>query len=332
MPQPPFRQSPSGPEVEAGGGAVESVFGRDGEVVAEFGDYDTDQLDNNSSIPGSSTSAALDTLSSSSSRINQSIVPGANVTQALDYLLANIDSIRPGEVSETFSGGNAATILAASADTRIGDDRWNVGVSGTITAWSVTRLPPEADTLGAYRLLGPATAPDGAASGVFVMYGNPTEDQGPILWKNVAQISFRARFDASPTVKGMVCRLALMSAAGNAGAGLQIIGFLVYRNGLSTASPNYSIEAHNGISGSIAIATPIPIDVDWHEFTMVRVDDSTVAWQIDGVTYVSDSDPDNKPLPDQPLCVSISILTDNGYLTPQEQAFIDFDTFLLTPT
>lgn len=45
-----------------GGGAVSSVFGRTGAVVAATGDYDSDQVDNVSGVPGSSVSDALDNL------------------------------------------------------------------------------------------------------------------------------------------------------------------------------------------------------------------------------------------------------------------------------
>lgn len=45
-----------------GGGAVASVFGRTGVVVAATGDYDGDQVDNVSGVPGASISDALDYL------------------------------------------------------------------------------------------------------------------------------------------------------------------------------------------------------------------------------------------------------------------------------
>jgi hypothetical protein len=45
-----------------GGGAVLSVFGRDGNVVALAGDYDTDQITNTSGVAGTTCSDALDTL------------------------------------------------------------------------------------------------------------------------------------------------------------------------------------------------------------------------------------------------------------------------------
>lgn len=47
----------------AGGGGVTSVFGRIGPaVVAQAGDYDSDQVDNLSTVPGPSVSDALDSL------------------------------------------------------------------------------------------------------------------------------------------------------------------------------------------------------------------------------------------------------------------------------
>jgi hypothetical protein len=45
-----------------GGGAVDSVFGRTGDVLAETGDYDSDQVTNVSTVTGSSVSDALENL------------------------------------------------------------------------------------------------------------------------------------------------------------------------------------------------------------------------------------------------------------------------------
>lgn len=53
--------SPLGPG-GGGGGAVTSVFGRVGAVVATAGDYDSDQINNASTVVGASVSDALDTL------------------------------------------------------------------------------------------------------------------------------------------------------------------------------------------------------------------------------------------------------------------------------
>ena len=58
---------PSGPTWDlfatlGGGGLVDSVFGRTGDVVAESGDYNSDQIDNASTIIGSNVSDALENL------------------------------------------------------------------------------------------------------------------------------------------------------------------------------------------------------------------------------------------------------------------------------
>jgi hypothetical protein len=76
-----------------GGGAVDSVFGRTGVVVAETGDYDSDQLDNVSGVSGSSVSDALDSLGADIGALdsdqvgNASNVTGTSVSDALDALL-----------------------------------------------------------------------------------------------------------------------------------------------------------------------------------------------------------------------------------------------------
>ena len=50
-------------------GAVSSVFGRVGAVVAATGDYDSDQIDNVSSVAGASVSDALETLAASAGAV-----------------------------------------------------------------------------------------------------------------------------------------------------------------------------------------------------------------------------------------------------------------------
>lgn len=114
------------------GGAVDSVFGRTGIVVALTGDYDSDQIDNVSSVSGASVSDALETLAASVGAVdsvfgrtgvvvavagdydsdevdNASGVTGATVSDALDYLLANA-----GAVASVF--GRTGVVTAATGD------------------------------------------------------------------------------------------------------------------------------------------------------------------------------------------------------------------------
>lgn len=59
---PTLRRGGSGPDAPASIGAVSSVFGRIGAVVAVTGDYDSDEIDNSSTVVGASVSDALDNL------------------------------------------------------------------------------------------------------------------------------------------------------------------------------------------------------------------------------------------------------------------------------
>ncbi len=111
-----------------GGGAVDSVFGRIGVVVAVTSDYDSDQVDNVSGVTGASVSDALDYLLANAGAVasvygrvgavvavagdydsdqvdNLSSVTGAFVSDALDALLAAIPT--------------AATSLTVSASPRL---------------------------------------------------------------------------------------------------------------------------------------------------------------------------------------------------------------------
>lgn len=108
-------------------GGVSSVFGRTGAVVAQTGDYDSDQVDNLSSVPGSSVSDALDYLLSNAGAVdsvfgrtgvivaatgdydsdqvdNLSGVTGSSVSDALDTLAARVTG-----VSSVFGRSGAVT-------------------------------------------------------------------------------------------------------------------------------------------------------------------------------------------------------------------------------
>lgn len=97
-------------------GGVSSVFGRTGAVVAATGDYDSDQVDNVSSVTGASVSDALDWLLANAGAVdsvfgrtgavaaasgdydsdqvdNASGVSGSSVSDALDALATSIGAL-----------------------------------------------------------------------------------------------------------------------------------------------------------------------------------------------------------------------------------------------
>lgn len=75
-------------------GGVTSVFGRTGAVTAQSGDYDSDQVDNLSAVPGSSVSDALDYLSTHSGAVSSVFGrTGAVTAQSGDY---NTNQVTPG--------------------------------------------------------------------------------------------------------------------------------------------------------------------------------------------------------------------------------------------
>jgi hypothetical protein len=117
-----------------GGGAVASVFGRAGVVVAVSGDYDSDEVTNVSGVVGVSVSDALDTLAAGAAPVssvfarlgavvaaagdydsdqvdNASGVAGATVSAALDALDA---AIVPAPVSSVF--GRTGAVVPVSGD------------------------------------------------------------------------------------------------------------------------------------------------------------------------------------------------------------------------
>jgi hypothetical protein len=94
-----------------GGGAVSSVFGRTGAVVAVAGDYDSDEVTNASTVVGVTVSDALDTIEGVITTIistigsllasmigNDSAVPGATVRDALNAIGGIINILTTGFV------------------------------------------------------------------------------------------------------------------------------------------------------------------------------------------------------------------------------------------
>lgn len=134
-----------------GGGAVSSVFGRVGAVVAATGDYDGDQVDNVSTVPGASLSDALDYLLANAGAVasvfgrvgvvvaatgdydsdqvdNVSGVSGSSVSDALDALDADIAALITG-VSSVF--GRVGAVAAATNDYTSTQVQNVSGVAGT---------------------------------------------------------------------------------------------------------------------------------------------------------------------------------------------------------
>ncbi len=93
-----------------GGGAVDSVFGRTGAVVAAASDYDASQVDNDSGVSGSTVADALNALDAAIPAVPVDSVfgrTGAVVAAASDYDASQVDN------DSSVSGATVADALAA---------------------------------------------------------------------------------------------------------------------------------------------------------------------------------------------------------------------------
>lgn len=190
-----------------GGGAVDSVFGRTGVVVAATGDYDSDQVDNISSVPGASVSDALEYLLANAGAVdsvfgrtgavvaatgdydsdqvdNVSNVPGASVSDASEALIGTVFDLSGATITLTTahrlayiraSHTSGCQVVVVAADWQVGDYclvEWSAAGQPTITAGSGTTLhQPSLKTLALaeqYAVVGFKCV----ASGVFTVFGN----------------------------------------------------------------------------------------------------------------------------------------------------------------
>ena len=152
-------------DTPGGGGAVASVFGRSGAVVAAASDYDASQVDNDSGVTGAFVDDALDTLAAAvvaaagmgpvdsvfgrtgvvaaaasdyaaSEVDNDSGVAGAFVDDALDALLAAIPPAAP--VDSVFSRTGVVAAAASDYDASQVDNDSNV--AGTFVSDALDEL------------------------------------------------------------------------------------------------------------------------------------------------------------------------------------------------
>lgn len=168
-----IRQSPSGEELQGendgdtliwnaalsvweagpgGGGAVDSVFGRSGDVVAQAGDYSSDQVTNGSEWDGSNVTEALNEVQSrftnltSTQIANASGVAGPSVSDALDTLNVEIAAVA-GTIGALTSDdiANASTVAGGTvteALDALASGRRLLGVARRVTAGAETIACP----------------------------------------------------------------------------------------------------------------------------------------------------------------------------------------------
>jgi hypothetical protein len=305
------RESPSGPKV-AVGGAVSSVFGRQGAVVAVAGDYDTDQVENVSTVPGATASEALNSLLTTDGIQNVSSVSGATVTDALNTLLASAGG-GTGSFSETFTGGTAATVNASSTNANIGNAAWNYITAGTATGNSCVFIPGETGAVGIRRI----TSPTAAAALANLYLGSTTA--APFDASNWANCTWRARFD-SVQGTGEKCQIGVMSVA-NAQLGTnESAGFFGQLTGTGS-SPNYqTITSHSG-AGNTPQNTGVPIDGNFHDFKIVRVGAGVISFFIDGVHVTDHTTGNGDGMP------TGALMPIGGAVGGGASTFIDLDDF-----
>lgn len=111
------------PVSSGGGGAVESVFGRDGAVVAVAGDYAASEVDNDSSVAGATVKDALETLDAA--------IPAAYTDEMAQDAVGGIVLPSDGPVRLIYSDGTPS--LTVEVDDMVGDSG-SGGTEGLVPA------------------------------------------------------------------------------------------------------------------------------------------------------------------------------------------------------
>lgn len=108
------------------GGAVLSVFGRAGSVVAALGDYTSSLITNASGVAGVTVTAALDALQAALDAANTAIGSKADTTYVNTQLATKADRV----IASVVYTAAATTLQAADADRSVGIDS---ALSNTLT-------------------------------------------------------------------------------------------------------------------------------------------------------------------------------------------------------
>jgi hypothetical protein len=310
------RSSPSGPLLTLPG-SVLSVFGRAGAVVAVSGDYDTDQVDNASSVAGANASDALETLSTSDGINNGSGVSGSSVTDALNTLLVGVPS-GPGAFSESFCGGTAVSVTASTTNGNIGNLAWNYVTFGTATGNSCQMLAGEVGAIGIRRIVSPSA--NGAGANVY-LGSSAVSLLDASLW---GSCTWRARFDSTQGANEK-CQIGFMSLVNAVLGANDSAGFFGQLAG-SGSSPNFQTVTSLAGAGNTPQDTGVAIDDQFHDFKMRHPDSDTVEFFIDGVLVTTHSTGNGDGIPNAGLN-PIAGAVGGGSTT-----FTDVDDFTFAPT
>lgn len=312
------KTSPSGPAIEFGPDTVFSVFGRVGVVASEVGDYTSGMLPNDSTAIGSTLTDVLDTLDQTNGINNDSAVAGSSVTAALATLRALVAG-GPGSIRDTFCGGSPIPLGAvANANAGVGDRGWNWALIGLGTGVVGAPVPGSPGVIGAYRITGSTTSGRGAN-----LYLGQTS-QRSFIWEAVSVLDFRARFDGNQDPVGQTCQLGVLTsmtvAIATTGSGAGFMGQL-------ETSPNYQSVTTNSSASTIK-DTGVPIDDEFHVFRIVRVSFLIVEFYIDQILVATHDLTNGDMIPPGVAVVNpfVGAVGGNGSAT-----FTEIDNFQFTP-
>jgi hypothetical protein len=198
-----------------------------------------------------------------------------------------------GTIRETFSGGNSASIVAASTNANIGDNGWNYFLAGTSTGNSCNKLVGEVGATGIARIVSPTVLFSTAA----VYLGSSTA--GTFNAAGWAECTFRARFDTTVVANAINTVFLVDSLANLLGAG-ESAGFL---SQLAGAGGNANIQTRTShlSAGNAVKSTGVPADGSFHDFRIVRVSSTQLDFYIDGVLRTTHSVALGDGIPTGPL-------------------------------
>ncbi len=224
----------------------------------------------------------------------------------------------PGQINETFSGGNSVSITVANTNAGLGDLGWNVSTSGVQSGTpSIQRIAPVAGTIGVLRIQAGTT--NGAQNALYL--GSSTIGMFPV--GNWFDFTWRCAVDSVVNLQ-KTQEWGAQSQSSTFMGLVESAGWIAKLTGPNSSLNYQTITSHLGTM--TAKDSGVPIDANFHDFRIKRVSATVIEFYIDGVLRQTHTGPGDQ-IPTGAL-LPVARAISNGATST---GFIDLDNFSFNP-